>query len=137
MAPHSPNSWTRWRRILADTPLPAAVVDLDALDHNLDLLCNATSKPSTVRIASKSLRVPWLFRYLQQRGGARIQGLMTYDPRETAWLAGSGFDDMLLAYPIGRPSEATMLAKLAAEGVTLRATLDHPDHVALLGQAAQ
>ena len=129
--------YDRFVRLLRGVPLPAAVVDLDALDRNRDLLLDRLAMPNvTLRLASKSLRVPWLLRHLLDSGAPRVQGLMTYSAHETVLLAGQGFDDLLLAYPIGRPDEADALAGLAARGTRLWATIDAPEHVALLSEAA-
>jgi D-serine deaminase-like pyridoxal phosphate-dependent protein len=130
-------AWQRWRRVLEHEALPAAVVDLDALDRNLALLLDTMGDgPIVMRPASKSVRVPWLLRYLLDHGGGRLRGLMTYAAGETALLAREGFDDLLVAYPVGRAADAALLAGLARAGVTVRVAVDHADHVALLEAAA-
>lgn len=130
-------AWERWRRVLADEALPAAVVDLDAVDRNLAILLeHMGSAPITLRPASKSVRVPWLLRYLLDAGEGRLAGLMTYAAGETALLAEQGFDDLLLAYPVGRRADADTLAGLAAAGITVRVAIDHADHVSLLEASA-
>jgi D-serine deaminase-like pyridoxal phosphate-dependent protein len=130
-------AWERWRRVLGDEALPAAVLDLDAVDRNLAILLeHMGSAPITMRPASKSVRVPWLLRYLLDAGKGRLAGLMTYAAGETALLAEQGFDDLLLAYPVGRRADADLLAGLAARGTTVRVAIDHPDHVSLLEASA-
>lgn len=126
-----------WRERLRAEPLPAAVVDLDAVDHNLRLLLDRMGDSAlTMRPASKSVRIPWLLRYLQEQGGGRLEGLMTFSARETVFLAQQGFDNLLLAYPIGRKDEADALARLAADGTGVIVTVDAADHVDLLSAAA-
>jgi hypothetical protein len=50
--PETPDEqWQRYRRALAGVSLPAALVDLDALDANIDLLL------APVRAALKTLRL--------------------------------------------------------------------------------
>lgn len=136
--------WERWRHALQGAPLPCAVVDLDAFEANARLLLGrvadavgATGAPLTLRPATKSVRVPALLEAFAALGGPRVRGLMTFSARETAWLHGLGFDDLLLAYPIARPDEARALAEVAAAGGAVTATLDHPDHVSLLAAAAR
>lgn len=130
-------AWERWRRVLAGEALPAAVLDLDAVDRNLAiLLAHMGATPITLRPASKSLRVPWLLRYLLDAGRGRLSGVMTYAAGETALLAEQGFDDLLLAYPVGRRPDADLLAGLAAAGKNVRVAIDHPDHVSLLEASA-
>lgn len=124
--------------MVASERLPAAVVDLDAVDHNLAALRNAMGgAPVTLRVASKSLRVPWLLTYLLEQGGAALRGLMTFSAFETRFLAEHGFDDLLLAYPIGRAVEAAALGALAAKGTTFWATVDAVDQVELLARAGR
>src|SRR5918992_3262606 len=75
---------------------PFAVVDLDAFEHNArDLVRRARGKP--LRVASKSVRC----RALLERalGAPGFRGLMTFTLRESLWLRGHGFEDLLLGYP--------------------------------------
>jgi D-serine deaminase-like pyridoxal phosphate-dependent protein len=85
---------------------PFAVVDLDAFDANAaDLLRRAGGKP--VRLASKSVRV----RALIGRGlDAGLQGILAFTLPEALWLAGHGFEDLVVAYPT---ADRRALAELA------------------------
>lgn len=123
-----------WTRRLADVPLPAAIVDLDAIDHNLRVLTDALAPGVTLRIASKSVRVPATLRELLDAHPA-VRGLMTYAARETLGLAQLGFDDLLLAYPIARPDDAEAVAEAAREA-TVRVAIDDVAHARLLSDAA-
>ena len=129
--------WERFRRALEGEALPAMVIDLDALEFNAQLALQKLSGTSpTLRIATKSIRVPGILKRLQGLGAGRFRGLMTYSAKETATLAGEGFDDLLLAYPIGRPIEANLLAHCVAAGTQLWVVVDGPDQVRLLSDAA-
>lgn len=123
--------------LLRDHPLPAAVVDLDAFDHNVGLFCRALPDSITLRIATKSIRVPALIQRAQRIGGSRIRGLMTFSAAECALLADCGFQDLLLAYPVSTPHDARILARLAADSVELRVTVDHADQLPMLSHAAE
>lgn len=129
-------TYPAWRQLLGDEVLPAAVLDLDALDHNQDVLLGALGAGLTLRIASKSIRVPAVLRYLLDRGGDRMRGVMTFSAYETAFLAEEGFDDLLLAYPIGRPDEAVALAR-AAMRTTVRCVIDDVAQARHLSAAAE
>ncbi|MCB9665754.1 MAG: alanine racemase [Alphaproteobacteria bacterium] len=129
-------TWEDWKRLLADVPLPAAVLDLDALDHNLGVLTGALGDGLTLRVASKSIRVPAVLRYLLDAEPRRLRGLMTFSAHETAWLAEQGFDDLLLAYPIARADEAAALAR-AATRAQVWAAVDDVAQARLLSAAAQ
>lgn len=101
--------YTELLRSTADLPTPLALVDTAALEANADdLLHRADGMP--IRVASKSVRVREVLRRVLDRPG--FQGLMTYSLAESLWLAGLGFDDLLLAYPT---VDRTALAALAAD----------------------
>ncbi|TNE92622.1 MAG: amino acid deaminase/aldolase [Deltaproteobacteria bacterium] len=128
-------TYEQFRALLAHEPLPCALVDLDAVDANVELLLSRLGDGLTLRVASKSVRHVGLLRRLLER--PRVRGLMTYSARETAFLAEQGFDDLFLAYPVARAPEARVLAELAAKGVELVVTVDCAEHVRLLGDAAR
>ncbi len=117
--------------------LPAAVVDMSAFDANIATFCDAIHRRDfTIRIATKSIRVPALIRRIQDVGGDRIRGLMTFAAAETELLADHGFDDFLLAYPVATSHDADLLAGISARGKLLRVTVDHADQLPLLSDAA-
>ncbi len=93
----SGRSHANFEAIFAEVEAPFAFVDLDAMWSNAEaMLARAGSKP--IRVASKSLRCrPLLERVLAR--DERFAGLMTFTLPETLWLAGQGFDNLLLAYP--------------------------------------
>ncbi len=127
-----------WKRLLEHEPLPAAILDADALDHNIDVVLGKLGdSTATIRLASKSIRVPAVLKYLFEKGGDRFRGIMTFSARETAFLAEQGFDDFLLAYPVGRADDADLLAQVAASGKKVYASLDALEHVALLSASAK
>ncbi len=130
-------AYPRWRALLGPERLPACVVDLDAFDANIDTVLGKLGDTLTLRVATKSLRVPALLRHLLERGQGRIQGLLSYSAHETALLAELGFDDLLCAYPVGRADEAQVFAQLAAQGRLAVATVDDADHLRILGEAAR
>ncbi|MET9467869.1 amino acid deaminase/aldolase [Streptomyces sp. NPDC006544] len=86
----------RYDRATAHLDAPLALVDLDAFDANADdLVRRAGGKP--VRVASKSVRCRVLLERVLARPG--FAGIMSYTLGESIWLARSGFEDVLLAYP--------------------------------------
>lgn len=115
--------------------MPCAVVDLAAFDHNARLMASRVTAPGvTVRVATKSLRVPDLIRRALSSLGPRARGLMTYSAAETRWLAEHGFDDFVLAYPVSQPHEVHHLAALAEAQKTVRVMVDCEPHLALLAR---
>src|SRR5438128_3837083 len=124
------DDYARLCRALGDEQLPAAVVDLDAMEANADrIAAEARIRGKTLRIATKSVRSPELLRLIAARTGAR--GFMTYSAAETLFLAEQGFSDLLLAYPTAHPRDAEMLAKAGAA-----VTVDCVEHVEVLERAA-
>ncbi|MFE9634911.1 amino acid deaminase/aldolase [Streptomyces sp. NPDC006463] len=99
----------RYDRATAHLDAPLAIVDLDAFDANADdLVRRAGGKP--VRVASKSVRCRALLERVLARPG--FAGIMSYTLAESLWLARSGFEDVLLAYP---SADRGAFAELAAD----------------------
>ncbi len=124
-----------YRQALAGRPMPLAFVDLDILDRNArDVLTRAGTKP--VRIASKSVRsVPVLSRLLAS--DERFQGLLCFTADEAVWLAGQGFDDLVVAYPTWEPSHVEAVAAAVADGRHIVLMVDSLTHVAHLESLAR
>jgi D-serine deaminase-like pyridoxal phosphate-dependent protein len=130
--------WRRYRDALAGEPLPCAIVDADALERNARTLAGLLAGTGkTLRVATKSLRCPELVRRVRAAGGASMRGLMTYTAAETAYWAGEGERDLLLAYPTARPEDARLLARANAQGATAAVVIDEPEHLGVLADAAR
>lgn len=102
----------------AGLPAPLVVVDLDALEANLDdLLRRAATTP--LRVASKSVRVREVLDLVLARPG--VLGVMAYSPWEAAWLASCGVADVLVGYPTADEGALDAIASddVAAAAVTL------------------
>ncbi|MFF0385763.1 amino acid deaminase/aldolase [Streptomyces sp. NPDC004286] len=99
----------RYDRATAAYDAPLALVDLAAFDANAaDLVRRANGKP--IRVASKSVRCRALLERVLAREG--FAGIMSFTLAESLWLARSGFDDVLLAYP---SADRAGYAELAAD----------------------
>ncbi|MFD5845077.1 amino acid deaminase/aldolase [Streptomyces chartreusis] len=122
----------RYDRATAHLDAPLAIVDLDAFDANAeDMRRRAGGKP--IRVASKSLRCRALLERVLAKDG--FAGLMSFTLAESLWLARSGFDDVLLAYPSADHAGFAELAgdpKLAA-AVTVM--IDDPAQLRLIDAA--
>lgn len=102
----------RLERATAALDPPFAAVDLDAFWANAaDMERRAAPKP--IRLASKSVRC----RALQERVLARpgFAGTLAYTLPEALWLAGRGFEDIVVAYPTTDRGALRELARLALE----------------------
>ncbi|MGW5472686.1 amino acid deaminase/aldolase [Streptomyces chartreusis] len=122
----------RYDRATAHLDAPLAIVDLDAFDANAeDMRRRAGGKP--IRVASKSVRCRALLERVLAKDG--FAGLMSFTLAESLWLARSGFDDVLLAYPSADHAGFAELAgdpKLAA-AVTVM--IDDPAQLRLIDAA--
>ena len=111
-----------YRNALAGHRLPAAFVDLDALDANLaDMRARAGTLP--IRLVTKSVRSVAILRRVLA-SGAPFRGLMCYSPAEAAWLASQGFDDLLVAYPSVEPDDLRAVAAQLRAGRTIALMVD-------------
>lgn len=116
----------RYDRATAHLDAPLALVDLDAFDANADdLLRRAGGKP--IRVASKSVRCRVLLERVLARPG--FEGIMSFTLAESIWLARSGFEDVLLAYP---SADRAAYAELAADPKLAAAVTVMVDDVAQL-----
>lgn len=124
-----------YQRACGGWALPLAFVDLDLLAHNAAAVARrAAGKP--VRIATKSVRcVALLRRLLELSPGFR--GLMCMTPAEAVYLAGAGFDDLLVAYPSVDAEAIAAAARVVASGKRLLLTADCAGHVERLAAAAR
>jgi len=111
---------------------PFAAVDLDAFHANAaDLTRRAAGK--AIRVASKSVRCRALLEEVLALPG--YQGILGYTLPEALWLAGHGFDDIVVAYP---STDRTAYADLAADPTALAAVtvmIDSTDHLDLIEKA--
>lgn len=102
----------RYEQAFDGLDAPFAFVDLDAMwDNARQMLNRAGDKP--IRVASKSLRCRQLQREILD-SHSRFDGLMTFTLRETLWLAGHGFENLLLAYPTTDRAALREYGELAA-----------------------
>jgi D-serine deaminase-like pyridoxal phosphate-dependent protein len=109
---HGDDRWQRYKRALAGEPLPAALIDLDALEANAARLLEPIARAGKrARIATKSLRCPALAKLVAERLGDVAIGYLTYTAAETEFHARAGVRDLLLAYPTVQPQDAAAIAR--------------------------
>jgi D-serine deaminase-like pyridoxal phosphate-dependent protein len=126
-----PSPYARLEAALSGVEPPFAVVDLDALRANAaELARRAGGKP--IRVASKSVRCRAILRDVLR---PPFGGLMTFTLRESLWLHGDGFEDLLLGYPT---VDRGALAQLAALDVATPPVLmiDSTDHLDVIDAVA-
>ncbi|MGW0391436.1 amino acid deaminase/aldolase [Streptomyces sp. NPDC003042] len=122
----------RYDRATAHLDAPLAIVDLDAFDANADdLVRRAGGKP--VRVASKSVRCRVLLERVLARPG--FAGIMSYTLAESLWLARSGFEDVLLAYPSADRAGFRELAQDPKLAAAVTVMVDDPAQLELIDRA--
>jgi D-serine deaminase-like pyridoxal phosphate-dependent protein len=127
--------WSRYKRALAGERLPAALIDLDALEANAARLFAPIARAGKrARLATKSLRCPALAAKLAELGNAI--GYLTYTADETEFYARVGVRDLLLAYPTVQPHDAAAIAR-ANEIATAAIVVDDPAQLGVLAAAAR
>lgn len=120
-----PRTYESLRAILRDEPLPALLVDTEAFDRNIARVAEVVGgEGPTIRVATKSLRVPALVRRVLERGGPRFRGLMCFSVREAELLVAEGFDDLFVAYPPLRAHDAARAADLVSRGRDVKIAAD-------------
>lgn len=126
------------REALKGERLPAAFVDLDALDRNLDTHLDILKGRGTpIRVASKSVRCVAVLKRLMKRGGTQLRGLMCFSVEEAAFLSTHGFDDLLVAYPPWQQSDLEIAARLSAEGKIISFAVDSAEAAVRAGAVGQ
>lgn len=117
--------WSDFARILRAERLPAALIDLDALDRNIARFQRAVAgSGKSLRVASKSVRHVGLLRRILERGGDAFRGTMCFAAEEAAFLSDEGFDDLLVAYPSVQRAGLREVAARVRAGRTIRLIAD-------------
>jgi D-serine deaminase-like pyridoxal phosphate-dependent protein len=122
-----------YRSALRGRRLPLAFIDLQAFDANVETVRRIVAPTGkTIRLGTKSIRCEPLLRRIFQRGGEHFRGLLTFTVEESGWLAGKGYDDMIVAYPTFQPSDLALLAEMRRAGKQVMLMADHIEHLRAL-----
>lgn len=128
------NLYEQYSNIFNDITKPAAWVDMDKFDDNIQTNLNRANNRS-IRIASKSVRCVHLLRYLLN-SSQQFNGIMCYHPLEAALLAEEGFDDLLIAYPSLCRDSIVKALQASTKPVKMYFMVDRVEHVELLDALA-
>ncbi len=122
----------RYDRATSLLDAPFAVVDLDAFDANADdLVRRGGGKP--IRVASKSVRCRGLLERVLAREG--FAGVLSFTLAESLWLARSGIDDVVLAYPSADRAGFAELASDPRLAQAVTVMVDDPEQLAFIDSA--
>lgn len=131
-------TYERLRRAIDGQRLPCAVVDLEAFDANVRCCLEAVGRAGkTLRIATKSIRVPALLRRVLEADPEICRGLLCYAVAEACYLADHGFEDLLVAYPTVQAADLEALAGAAGRGQTIRLAVDSVEHLEAVDRAGR
>jgi len=132
-------TYEEFREALKGERLPAAIVNLDALDYNTDIMLEPVlPSGKTARIATKSVRCPWILNHILARDeDGLFRGLMNFTMEEAAFCAQEGYDDLLVAYPSLQPSDLEHFTKLTSDGARVSMVVDSEEHLDILGGAGR
>ena len=130
-----PRDYAYYKAIFANHPMPFAYLDLDLLNDNIQqVIARAAGK--RVRLASKSLRSVAMLRYILDADPC-FQGIMCYSPQEAVYLAGQGFSDLLIGYPIWNKEDIVAIARATIDGAAITLMVDSVEHVEQIENIAQ
>jgi D-serine deaminase-like pyridoxal phosphate-dependent protein len=140
------NTHGKWDRIQLQQqlnrqhiPTPCVLVDMDQLKENaLRFAELARANGKTIRIATKSLRVPELIQDVVQMAPDVYKGFMCFSVTEAHFLWKKfGWDDFLVAYPTTDIMDITLAWVMTQSGVSIILMVDVPDHVHQIGVTAR
>ncbi len=130
--------YQRYRSLIAGRRLPLALVDLDRFDANIAYVAATQAHTGKkIRVASKSIRCLELLKRVFDKGGSGYQGILAFSVEEAAFLAGHGFNDLIVAYPTVQPSDLALLVELTRRGVQVSQMVDCPAHLEALAAAGR
>lgn len=132
-------SYYQIKEVLQDQSYPLALVDLDAIDKNFDILAKlAKENHKKIRISTKSLRVPYLIKYLYNKNRSLFSGIMCYRASEASFLFSEyGFEDILIGYPEVSKTELSEFAELAKRGCNISMVVDSQEHLELINSIGE
>jgi D-serine deaminase-like pyridoxal phosphate-dependent protein len=131
-------TWAQYRDALKGVRLPAALVNLNAFEDNVDRIAEMAGRNGkTLRVASKSLRCPYLLRLAFDRAPELMKGLMCFTCEEAEFLADQGFDDLLVAYPTVQSTDMDCLVRMTEQGTNVALVVDCREHLEALSRAGR
>ncbi|VVC75837.1 3-hydroxy-D-aspartate aldolase [Aquicella siphonis] len=117
-------------------PTPAFMIDLDALDHNIQLMSRRIAGNGIAwRIPCKAHKCPELAKYIIRQGG--VDGVVLLTLAEAESFARQGIDNIYLANQAGSEAELERISLLAKQVRVLRVAVDDPGYLRKLAAAVE
>lgn len=119
--------------------LPSMFVDSVQLDCNIEAVKKLAARHGkTVRIATKSIRVPALLKRILVKGAPEIAGLMCYCVKEAHYLYhDQELNGLLVAYPTCQRSDVVMAWEMTQAGVDIALMVDSIEQVDVMHKFIQ
>jgi D-serine deaminase-like pyridoxal phosphate-dependent protein len=137
------------QEVLRGERLPQMLCNVSVVDENVRAFAEVARRGGkTIRLATKSVRVPWLVWRALSVAPDVFQGLMCYSVDEAAWWVRRGVQDVLVAYPVAQLADVEQAVEVAGEqeqqraeegragGAGLCLMVDCAEHVALISRVA-
>ncbi|MEK7435189.1 MAG: alanine racemase [Cyanobacteriota bacterium] len=117
---------------------PLAMVDLDAVDKNFEFFSSVAKKNNKkIRIASKSIRVPFLIKYIMEKDKDLFSGIMCYRISEAEFLFNYGLDNFFVGYPDLSDYELDKLFSIQKKGANISLAIDSIEHIDIIQKKAE
>lgn len=121
---------------LANLDTPCLMVDLDALEHNYDVIARTYSDTECkMRIHTKNLKSP-LLAHMQIRAGGTVGGVCTAKVAEAEVMVEGGIDDILIPNQVVTRDKIVRLCTLAKRAKMMVAA-DNADNIREISEIAQ
>jgi D-serine deaminase-like pyridoxal phosphate-dependent protein len=118
---------------VSELDTPALLLDLDNFDYNVRKMAGHFRERNVAwRPHAKAFKSPAIAHHLRRAGAI---GVTVAKVSEAEVMAAAGIDDILIAHLVVGPRKTARLAGLQRHA-DVKATVDHPDHVGPLGEAA-
>jgi D-serine deaminase-like pyridoxal phosphate-dependent protein len=119
---------------VAELDTPALLLDLDAFEHNVGVMAwHLAARGVLWRPHAKAFKSPAIAHILRRAGAI---GMTVAKVSEAEVMAAGGIEDILIAHIVVGPSKAARLAAIQRRA-EVKTTVDHPDHLAPLAEAAR
>lgn len=123
-------TYQQYKEILSGQSFPYACLDMDLLKENIRINLSR-AKNKKIRIASKSIRIPELMKYILE-SDEKFEGIMAYHGKEAVYLAQQGFDNVLLGYPVVDKNILIEIAEEIKSGKYICLMVDNVAHLQII-----
>eukprot|EP01084_Bolivina_argentea_P173980 301366_1 len=133
--------------------IPAMFIDLDVFEQNVKTLSSIAQKYNkTLRIATKSIRCPYLIQHAMRISNGTFKGLMCFSVHEANALVEYAineskkqdkndtfnfqeeFNDFLIAYPTIQRTDIEIAYKLSEKGIKISLMIDCVEHIRIIDE---